>query len=827
MERARRRDSRAGCRKCVSLADDMSFLQPGSIFAKDFRIIRHLSSGGMGSVFVVEQLSTGKERALKVMHTEFSTDESHRTRFESEARVSASIESDHVVEVLAAGVDAESNIPWLVMELLRGETLDDYVTHRGPMPLGSVRECAKQLRHALEQAHMLGLVHRDLKPENLFLASARREDVPFTLKVLDFGIAKWAQEAKGTLKNSQMLGSPLWMAPEQLHTGALISPATDVWALGLIAYFLLTGTHYWSTANAPDPSITGLLIEISSGPMPAPSDRARQFSPEAPVPDGFDAWFAKTTSREQARRFDHAGPCLEELCALLEETQGAMAVTLPIIPKAEAVAFDGASMSGEDPEMLLRIARVYELRDTDRPRAIDAYRRVLALAPTSREAFEALATLLEGMGSWDDLASLLAADARASGKGASWLRLAGIRKDKLGDLAGHHEALLAGFEADPLNRAATAELAVSYATRGDFDGLDALLGSARRAGQTGRFLDELAGDAATARGDLAAAEAAYGRAVLVEEEGGTALLAKLARASSGTGSTPPEEVRARWTRVLEIDVAHREAWEGLLALLKHQLDHGGDPADLRLVADAAVAILGDEAPAAAREVLAQKPPPKGALAIDTDLLDLLAECKLSDTAELRALLTGLAPRRPLASFGLSLKELVDPMTSSRALLTRAMPIYRQLSAAGAALDLPSTRQVYFKEGAAGFERLWSEPPAIVIRADIASWTPEEIAFAAFELLTRTRPELELELAFAQLTDPPEELEPSVLRYLRGVERAAARVGLLATRSLGAARRPLAARGPARLTEAELVPELALFVASGAATRALATALDAG
>lgn len=168
----------------------MSFLQPGTVFAKDFRIVRHLSSGGMGSVFVVEQLSTGKERALKVMHMELSADAAHRVRFESEARISASIESDHVVEVLAAGVDPETNIPWLVMELLRGDTLEGHVEAHGPMSRGSLRECARQLKHVLEQAHTLGLVHRDLKPENLFLAAARRQDVPFTLKILDFGIAK-------------------------------------------------------------------------------------------------------------------------------------------------------------------------------------------------------------------------------------------------------------------------------------------------------------------------------------------------------------------------------------------------------------------------------------------------------------------------------------------------------------------------------------------------------------------------------------------------------------------------------------------------------------
>lgn len=800
----------------------MSFLQPGSIFGKDFRIIRHLSSGGMGSVFVVEQLSTGKERALKVMHSEFSADDAHRTRFESEARVSASIESDHVVEVLAAGVDAESNIPWLVMELLRGETLDDYVTHRGPMPIASVRECAKQLRHALEQAHVLSLVHRDLKPENLFLAGARRDDVPFTLKILDFGIAKWAQEAKGTLKNSQMLGSPLWMAPEQLQTGALISPATDVWALGLIAFFLLTGTHYWSTANSPEPSITGLLIEIASSPMPPPSERAAQFSPAAPLPPGFDAWFERTTNRAMAARFPNAGPCLEALIAMLDEAEAPATATPPALSTSEP-SF-GASLTGaEDPEMLLRIARVYELRDTDRPRAVAAYRRVLSVSPRSREAFDALCTLLEGMRQWSELATLLAEEAtssRVSGRVAAalWLRLAGLRQTHLNDPEGQHAALLTAFEAEPLNHAVTTALVTSLATRGDISGIEALLARARAAGQTGRFLDELAGDAATAAGDLAGAEAAYGRAA-EDEEGGLSLLAKLARVSTGTGSTAAAEVRSRWTRVLEVDLHHAEAWSALVALLTEK----GSPSDVRLVADAAVATLGDAAPASAREVLAKPAPKSAPLSIDAELLRALADGDLGDPEAARALVAAAPPRRPLASFGLSLKELVDPMTSSRALLTRAMPLYRQLSAAGAALDLPSSRKVYFKEGSGGFERLWSEPPAVVIGADIATWTPDEITFAAFELLGSTRAELELHFAFQQL-DSPGELAPGALRYLVAVERVAARLGLLASRSLCAARRPLESRAGAHLLEATaLGAELALFVVSGEASKLLARA----
>ena len=179
------------------------------------------------------------------------------------------------------------------MEFLRGQTLAEYVEQRGSLEPGEAREMFRQLRHALGQAHALGLVHRDLKPENIFMATPRRSDVPFTAKVLDFGITKMVQAARTAAANSQVIGSPFWMAPEQLEAGARISPATDVWALGLIAYFLLTGSHYWATANSSDASITGLLMEIVNDPMPPPSERAKAYAPSASLPEGFDAWFAR------------------------------------------------------------------------------------------------------------------------------------------------------------------------------------------------------------------------------------------------------------------------------------------------------------------------------------------------------------------------------------------------------------------------------------------------------------------------------------------------------------------------------------------------------
>src|SRR5262245_48171552 len=112
---------------------------PGLVVGNDFRIVRPLSSGGMGAVYVAEQISTGKPRALKLMHTTLVTDPKLRERFEQEARVGALIASDHVVQVVAAGVDI-SGTPWIAMELLEGEDLSAYVQRRGALSVAELAD---------------------------------------------------------------------------------------------------------------------------------------------------------------------------------------------------------------------------------------------------------------------------------------------------------------------------------------------------------------------------------------------------------------------------------------------------------------------------------------------------------------------------------------------------------------------------------------------------------------------------------------------------------------------------------------------------------------
>ena len=132
-------------------------LTPGTVFARDFRVLRPLAAGGMGAVYVVEQMSTQRPRALKIMLPELVREPKARERFMQEATVSARIRSDHVVEVVGAGIDDATGTPWIAMELLEGEELADTLRRRGTLPPGEVMEVFRQLGHALGAAVLLGV----------------------------------------------------------------------------------------------------------------------------------------------------------------------------------------------------------------------------------------------------------------------------------------------------------------------------------------------------------------------------------------------------------------------------------------------------------------------------------------------------------------------------------------------------------------------------------------------------------------------------------------------------------------------------------------------
>jgi eukaryotic-like serine/threonine-protein kinase len=296
----------------------VTMLESGQLFAGDYRVVKPLSSGGMGAVYIAEQLSTGKQRALKLMHPQLIADPDLRRRFEQEAHIGARIESAHVVEVQAAGVDATSGIPWLVMELLAGEDMAKLLERDGALPAPEVREIFEQVCHAIGAAHRAHIIHRDLKPENIFIGRGRHAGARIEVKVLDFGIAKLAEES-GTRGSTAAMGSPAWMAPEQSER-AVIDARADVWALGLVAYCALTGRVFWRKVGE-----TWLLLlrEIMLEPLPLASQRAEEQGCKGRLPPGFDAWFARCVARDPKDRFANATELWQ---ALLPVLSGAPAV---------------------------------------------------------------------------------------------------------------------------------------------------------------------------------------------------------------------------------------------------------------------------------------------------------------------------------------------------------------------------------------------------------------------------------------------------------------------------------------------------------------------
>jgi serine/threonine protein kinase len=274
----------------------------GAVVGGDYMIVRPLRRGTMGALYVAEQLSTASHRALKILRREYVSDETLFKRFEREAQMAARIKSEHVTQIIASGVDEKLQVPWIAMELLEGQTLGDHVDEAGPLPKVMVRQIFEQLCHAIAAAHALGIVHRDLKPQNIFLSEARRVGAQKMVKVLDFGVASIVAESL-TLLGSP-LGTPNWMSPEQTR-GEDSTTATDVWALGLIAFYMLTGRLFWRSCLNPNSELL-VMREIADEPVPIASMRALELGAGDRIPKGFDEWFAQCVARPPEERFVNA-----------------------------------------------------------------------------------------------------------------------------------------------------------------------------------------------------------------------------------------------------------------------------------------------------------------------------------------------------------------------------------------------------------------------------------------------------------------------------------------------------------------------------------------
>jgi eukaryotic-like serine/threonine-protein kinase len=290
----------------VTLAED-------SLFAGRYRVVRNIAAGGMGAVYEVLHVETARRRALKVMHPHLEQSDDFRKRFQAEARIAGQVESAYIVDVFDAGVDDATKMPFLVMELLKGEELGKRLRRVGKFGFQESVGYLWQTALALDKTHKANIVHRDLKPDNLFLCE--EEEGPSKIKVLDFGIAKLMAEGGTQANVTRAMGTPLYMAPEQFKSKSKVSPATDIYALGMMAYAMLVGASYWAEEQVTEDNPYAFASIVMQGPPEPPSVRALRRGVK--LPEAFDEWFGQATSPHPDQRFFKATVAIKGLAQAL------------------------------------------------------------------------------------------------------------------------------------------------------------------------------------------------------------------------------------------------------------------------------------------------------------------------------------------------------------------------------------------------------------------------------------------------------------------------------------------------------------------------------
>jgi serine/threonine-protein kinase len=218
-------------------------IAPGMVVGERWRIARQLGRGAVGAVFEAHD-SSGHRVAIKVLHAAWRRDERVVERFAREARVLMKLKNPHVGKLIDVGNfdENQGDLPYLVLEFLEGADLDEVITQKGPLPFRQAFAWGADACDGVAEAHELGVIHRDLKPSNVFLAREPSGE-PF-VKVLDFGIAAGepASDSPARLTHVEsLLGSPAYMAPEQMMSSADVDARSDIWSMGALLYHSLTG----------------------------------------------------------------------------------------------------------------------------------------------------------------------------------------------------------------------------------------------------------------------------------------------------------------------------------------------------------------------------------------------------------------------------------------------------------------------------------------------------------------------------------------------------------------------------------------------------------
>ncbi|MBI5532476.1 MAG: serine/threonine protein kinase [Deltaproteobacteria bacterium] len=318
----------------------------GHLIGDKYVLLRLIGRGGMGAVYEARHEQTGKRCAVKLLVSpELSLNEGLVRRFYREARASSQIESEHIVQVFDSGSDAYTGFPYMVMEFLAGEDLEHTVRRVGPIEPSAAAAIALQAATGLARAHEAGIIHRDIKPGNLFLTT--RDTGGMVVKILDFGIAKVKMEGYGKnnsnalgalTKTGSMLGTPLYMSPEQARGASKVDARSDVWSLGVVMYNLLSARLPFEDMTA----LGELLIAIVTSDIPPLQDRAPWVPPEL-------AEIVHTAmSRDLAQRYQDGSQMRDALARIVPGTPTVTSEMLtPLSPDLRSSVASKVSMGVE------------------------------------------------------------------------------------------------------------------------------------------------------------------------------------------------------------------------------------------------------------------------------------------------------------------------------------------------------------------------------------------------------------------------------------------------------------------------------------------------
>jgi serine/threonine-protein kinase len=261
----------------------------GDVVAGKYRIDHVLGSGGMGIVVAARHLELDQPVAIKFLLPSATKNADVVQRFSREARAAVKIQSEHVARVLDVGV-LEAGVPYMVMEYLEGFDLAHRLAQERRLPLPEITRYLLQACEALAEAHAAGVVHRDLKPANLFLAT--RADRTSIVKLLDFGISKAAVGSAGITSTQAVMGSPVYMSPEQLVSAKHVDHRSDIWSLGVVLYEALAGAPPFNAESMP---------QIVTRILHTPAPRLAESRPD--LPPALDAIVARCLEKDPSSRF--------------------------------------------------------------------------------------------------------------------------------------------------------------------------------------------------------------------------------------------------------------------------------------------------------------------------------------------------------------------------------------------------------------------------------------------------------------------------------------------------------------------------------------------